>query len=313
VALLYKYLDPNGVRALQGMALFASDPTSFNDPFEVRPWFDQERHDHFARTHEQFHAQFGVQHSLLGSRSMVGISTELAASFSEQVNKRFRDGLSRRCRVLCLSRDPANVLMWGHYTSSYRGFVIGIDPAAEGFATGINPNGFDITYSADRSLNKLPLAYYQGTSVEHYDIWGNIVNHPDEPVQSDAGLIIPFSEYRRQVEQVERAALTTKARDWEYEKEVRFIYELPEHAGQLRIEGERCFVPVPPAALREIILGFRAPASLAEEVVRLLGTGTIGSPQLFFSECHPNRYEVARHEAKPQYLLDYYRVVRPSL
>jgi hypothetical protein len=61
--LLYKYVGPdntkNGaprpVRILQTMRLSATDPRTFNDPFEVRPWFDQERHDHYARSHESFY------------------------------------------------------------------------------------------------------------------------------------------------------------------------------------------------------------------------------------------------------------------
>jgi hypothetical protein len=127
VPLLYKYLDPAGIEALRTMTLVAADPALFNDPFEVRPCFDQERHDYFASTHEAFHAQFGFSHSLLGTGSMVGLPTENAVDFGEQINERFRRDLSRRFRVVCLSRDPSSVLMWGHYTKSHSGLVLGID------------------------------------------------------------------------------------------------------------------------------------------------------------------------------------------
>ena len=60
--LLYKYISPENVPGgpplpllvLQTMSLIATDPRSFNDPFEVRPWFDQERHDYASRTQESF-------------------------------------------------------------------------------------------------------------------------------------------------------------------------------------------------------------------------------------------------------------------
>jgi hypothetical protein len=60
--LLYKYLSPEKTKdgtplpllVLQTMRLSATDPRLFNDPFEVRPWFDQERHDHAARTQEAY-------------------------------------------------------------------------------------------------------------------------------------------------------------------------------------------------------------------------------------------------------------------
>ena len=129
--LLYKYLDPGGIEALRKMTLVAADPSLFNDPFEVRPCFDQERHDYFASTHEAFHAQFGFPHSLLGTSSMVGLPTENAVDFGEQINERFRRDLSRRFRVVCLSRDPSSVLMWGH---SYF-VVVSLAVAVPGFNT----------------------------------------------------------------------------------------------------------------------------------------------------------------------------------
>src|SRR5215831_16841922 len=109
LGILYKYLDPCGIKVLQTMTLRASDPSSFNDPFEVRPAFDQERHDYFAKTHEAFHAQLGTEHSLLGNQTMVELPAEDAIDFGEHLNRRFRHDLSKRFRVLCLSRDAANV------------------------------------------------------------------------------------------------------------------------------------------------------------------------------------------------------------
>ncbi len=295
------------------MTLVAADPALFNDPFEVRPCFDQERHDYFASTHEAFHAQFGFSHSLLGTGSMVGLPTENAVDFGEQINERFRRDLSRRFRVVCLSRDPSSVLMWGHYTKSHSGLVLGIDTSVPRYPSGLKPEGFEIQYPSDGSRIKLPLGYYRGISVEQYDLSGRVVNRPDELVQGDGGLLIPFSEYWRRVESASIALLSTKNLDWAYEKEVRFIYELPTQGNQLRIENGRCFLPIPPTALREVILGFRAPFTLTEEVVNLFKAGRLGNPLLFHAGCHPYRYEVQRHQDKPDYLLDYYKAARRRL
>jgi hypothetical protein len=317
VPLLYKYLNPDGIKALQTMTLLVSDPANFNDPFEVRPSFDQKRHDYFAKGHETFHARSGFGNSLLQGRSMVGVPVENVVGFGETIVKQFRDELSKRFRALCLCRDPHNTLMWGHYTkspdrTSYSGLVLGIDVSSENFSTGIKADGFEITYPSDHSRPKLPLACYRFPPVESYDSSGNIANSPDELVESESGILIPFSEYRRQVDEAAIALLTTKAAEWAYEKEVRFLYELPKHKTQLRIENGRHFVPIPPAALREVIVGFRASPDLAEEVVRLFRAGLIGNPQLFYSGCHPNQYEVQKHEATPDYLLDYYKIILPG-
>ena len=318
--LLYKYLAPDtGSKGeqllpapLRTMMLLASNPCTFNDPFEVRPYFDHERHDYFAQSHENFHESLGYKHSLLGNRSMVGIPTENAVGFSEHLNKRFRDDLGRRFRVLCLSRTSSSVLMWGHYTRSYGGVVIGVDTDHPAFPKGLKFEGFDIQYCSERTRTKLPLAFYQSSSVEVYDLRGNIVNSPDQLVESDGGLVIPFKEYRRRVEEATITALTTKAQDWCYEQEIRFLYELSGCQGQLALKDGLTLVPIPPEALREIIVGFRADARLVADLVQLYRDGKIGKPKLHYSTCHPNRYEVQAHETDDTYLLDYFQIVLPS-
>jgi len=320
--LLYKYLapatGPKGEQllpaSLRTMTFLASNPCTFNDPFEVRPYFDQECHDHFAQTHESFYQKvLGLKHSLLAGRSMVGLPTENAVGFGEELNKRFRDELGKRFRVLCLSKTFSSVLMWGHYTRSYGGFVIGVDTDHPAFPKGLKPEGFDIQYCPERTRTKLPLAFYRSPSVEEYDLLtGTLMNSPDQLVESDGRLLIPFREYRRRVEEAAIIALTTKAEDWRYEREIRFIYELPGHQGQLIRKDDLTLAPIPPDALREIIVGFRASAQLVADLVQLYRDGKIGKPKLDYSTCHPNRYEVQAHETDDKYLLDYFQIVLPS-
>lgn len=292
------------------MRLIAANPCGFNDPFEIRPWYDQERHDHAERTQEDFHSRFWGREQ---SRGLIGYPAELAAGFADHRHKRFRDEISRRFRVLCLSRTCGSVLMWSHYTRSHTGIVLGIETSADGFRAGLQGNGFDVDYRPDRSRIRLPLAYYQSPAVEHYDMRGHVINNPNEDVLSDAGLVIPFSEYRRQLECARIKSLTTKAEDWSYEKETRFIYDLPVQSDHLLVENERHFVSIPPTALREIIIGFRADVRLVERIVQLYREGRLGSPTLSYSECHPSRYEVLSHEADDQYLLDFFNHVRPNI
>ncbi len=310
--LLYKYLAPDisqdGKRLLPAplrtMTLKASDPRLFNDPFEVRPCFDQARHDHFAQTNEALHAIVGVKHSLLGSQSMVGLPTEDIVGLDDELNERFRSELGRRFRVLCLSRTRSNVLMWGHYTNSYRGFVIGVDTDHPDFPKGAKQAGFNIAYSPDRSRTRLPLAFYRSPTVELWDVTGQMVNHPEQPVETDGGLVIPFREYRRQVEDAFMTALTTKAQDWAYEQETRFVFAMPVHRDQLTWQNDVALVPLPPKALREIIVGFRADPGHVRALVDLYRDGKLGNPHLFSSRCHPHQYEVQTDLTDPEALLD---------
>jgi hypothetical protein len=98
-----------------------------------------------------------------------------------------------------------------------------------------------------------------------------------------------------------------------YEEAVRFIYDLDQPDRKVVCENGRHFVPIPPEALREIIVGFRANAELVREIVRLFQARKLGTPHLFFAGCHPNLYEVQAHETDDKYLLSYFEVVRPSL
>src|SRR5207249_1770062 len=126
------------------------------------------------------------------------------------------------------------------------GVVLGLDTSVAGFPTGMKDDGFDIHYTQDRSRTKLPLAYYRSPSVEEYDLLTRrILNNPNQPVESDGGLLIPFSEYRRQVDAAGVIALTTKAADWHYEQEVRFIHDLEQPDDKFVFEDGRHFAVIP--------------------------------------------------------------------
>lgn len=318
MAILYKYIEPTigpgnkpkPILVLESLRLIAANPCSFNDPFEVRPWYDQERHDHAERTNNDFHNHFWGREA---SSGLVGYPADLAADSAEHYHKRFRYEIGGRFRVLCLSRSASSVLMWSHYTNKHSGIVVGIETSDQDFRTGSKAEGYEVGYKPDRSKIRLPLAYYQKPSVERYDLAGNILNKTNEDVVSDAGLLIPFGLYRRQLEDAYMTALTTKAEDWRYEQESRFIYDLQTNSKHLVHENRCHFVSVPDSAISEIIIGFRSDFTLVQEIVNLYKDGRIGSPKLSYSECHPSRYEVLAHEADANYLLDYFKHVRPNI
>lgn len=316
--ILYKYLPPPTdddpvPLVLRTQTFLASDPRTFNDPFEVRPYFDQERHDYFAQGHEAFHgAASGAKNSLIKDQSMVGFPVENVVGYGDRLNRRFRDAIGERFRVLCLSGNPKSTIMWGHYTHTYQGAVIGIDVDDPAFGKGLRADGFSITYSLDRSVTKLPLAFYQFPPVEQYDgLTGKLVNAPTEPVVS-GGVTIFFYQYQQQLEEAYLRALSTKAEGWQYEEEVRFIYDLPTNSDQLRPNGNLALIPIPPSAIKEIIVGFNASIPMVERLVDLYSQGLFGEAKLHYTTCHPHRFEVQAQESDANYLLDYFRIILPA-
>lgn len=317
VRILYKYLPPPTDSdpvpfVLRTQTFAASDPRSFNNPFEVRPYFDQERHDCYAVGHESFHGTVsGSKHSLVAGQSMVGMPVENVVGFGDTLNQRFREEIGKRFRVVCLSANPKSTLMWGHYTYIYRGAVIGVDVDDAEFRTGLRSEGFPITYSHDRSITKLPLAFYQFPPVEKYLLTGEVANAPMEPVVS-SGVTIFFYQYRQQVEEAYLRCLRTKAESWQYEEEVRFIYELPTHFDELHQDGDKLRLPIPKSAIKEIIIGFNASIPMVEGIARLHAQGSLGDAKLHYTTCHPYLFEVQAHETDAKYLLDYFKIILPS-
>jgi len=117
---------------IETLRLKATRPNEFNDPFELAPgafgkltiadlekmyadaeWVahwdppllpddPDERHDALAK---------GVE--VLGTTAAEIMAEEL-------------DRISSTRAVICLSVDPASILMWSHYSENHRGFVVGI-------------------------------------------------------------------------------------------------------------------------------------------------------------------------------------------
>lgn len=237
---------------------------------------------------------------------------ENVVGFGDRLNRRFRDEIGKRFRVVCLSANRKSTVMWGHYTQTYRGAVIGIDVDDPAFAKRLRAEWFEINYSHDRSITKLPLAFYKFPPVEMYDgQTGQLVNDPMQIIES-GGMTIFFYQYQQQLEEAYLRALSTKADDWRYEKEVRFIYELPTHSNELRCDADITVVPIPKTAIKEIIVGFNATIPMVEQLTDLHGRGEFGDAQLFYTTCHPNLFEVQAQEAQTAYLLNYFKIILPA-
>jgi hypothetical protein len=242
---------------------------------------------------------------------MVGMPVENVVGFGDTLNQRFRQEIGKRFRVVCLSGNPRSTLMWGHYTHNYRGAVIGIDVEDPAFQPGLRSEGFSISYVQDRSTTKLPLAFYQFPPVERYNIKGEILNPATETIIS-GGVTLFFYQYQQQLEDAYLRCLSTKAESWRYEDEVRFIYELPTHSGQLQKDANGLVLPIPKSAIKEIIVGFNASIPMVEGIAALHEKGALGAAQLFYTSCHPYLFEVQPHDTNVKYLLDYFRIILPE-
>jgi hypothetical protein len=149
--ILYKYLSPeNAESVIMTGCLRFSQPSQFNDIFELRPHYENLNEASIIQTalvEENIRAETeGYFEELLA-----GVSPAMKEAFYEHANLEkavpiakefigdFLDGLSQvipkhifenldnLVGVLCLSEAPDSNVMWGQYGGEHRGVVFGFD------------------------------------------------------------------------------------------------------------------------------------------------------------------------------------------
>jgi hypothetical protein len=141
--LLYKYCDHRGIDVLGRLRLKVTPPNRFNDPFEFTPQMRNlsfeaascyVSNEHAMRQiypelirRAQFLGSFAAFRHEVGRRSPE-LTKALIGSFpqfAEAFRRGFVDMISKTLGVICLSSLCDDILMWGHYTNSHTGMVIG--------------------------------------------------------------------------------------------------------------------------------------------------------------------------------------------
>ena len=120
---LYKYVSAKtAIKILNGNIRF-TQPGAFNDPFELLPQFITPK-----TITEQ--VEYSLSVGCVGSRRKGilrnGIKEEdrYKGDFqARSIVKSLNDAIG----LLCLSRNPESLLMWGHYGDEYRGAIIEFD------------------------------------------------------------------------------------------------------------------------------------------------------------------------------------------
>jgi hypothetical protein len=113
-----------------GSQLWAGSPVSFNDPFDCYPIID------FRGSAEE--AQAWAFHAAKAQKLIGNDLDEAANQALEGLKKILQNPLEREALldwrknvvdfgVLSLTEDPDNMLMWGHYADSHRGYCLEFD------------------------------------------------------------------------------------------------------------------------------------------------------------------------------------------
>ena len=214
---------------LRDLKLHCSNPASFNDPWDCKPWFNQ-RSIEDPETLEKLLVFLrkqnpgGLDEKLLNiyenrirskHYERVTLITNLSEENIATINKR---------RIYCLTPHPDSTLMWSHYAENHKGICL--------------------EFGIDNPLVSLALEVLYP---EAYPVW---VPHEFE------------DDNDRAIEMI-----LTKAKPWSYENEFRIISLFDNQKdGPLRVDNG-CFT-LPRGALKSVIAGCDADYDAVKAIVR---------------------------------------------
>jgi hypothetical protein len=156
LSLIYKYVSLEGLsRILRSSTIRFTQPSAFNDPFELLPEIIVPAGTEEKRFELKF--DIGGTRAIPPSEEIVDIPDGYGSS--DAMSREIVQFLNKEIGILSLSRVRDSLLMWSHYGEQYTGAVVGFDSTHEFFA-----NQIDVEYRSTRPRRHVQ-TYLAGTPV----------------------------------------------------------------------------------------------------------------------------------------------------
>jgi hypothetical protein len=213
--------------------LHFSDPTTLNDPWDCRPWFDDEALEDPSSVEELIKWFFSFEPAspvtdgqIRATQHELRVNPDYRRGVLNAFSENFLNMIPGRWKLYCLTPVPDSTLMWSHYAENHRGICLefALDNPVFGSAQ-------EVSYRSS------------------YPRWA------------------PHSLMSRD----EPHVLLTKSDDWQYEHEYRIIglgegIARPPEVEPLILKGS--FLNLPKGALKAVIAGCQADYDRIVETVR---------------------------------------------
>lgn len=233
--ILCKYLDSAGcLDVIRNRRLSATDPTTFNDPFEIKPGIigEPDRDKTFRHLYDNLlpGLSSAIEKALPDFDDKIVsidhdaawkiIERDLKSDLMETIEKGL-ERASQSLRIICFCnpneiREGDDILLWSHYGDKHEGVRIFFETDDIKI---LSTNLFAVSYSSERA------------SID----------------------ITDPSELIKQADDACRRTFETKNESWEYEKEFRWVINLKE----CKQKGNRSYIPLESKAVRRIDFGCR--------------------------------------------------------
>lgn len=178
--------------------------------------------------------------------------------------------------IFSLSKNPFSILMWSHYSSDHKGFVVEFDTTHEFFKFDKNTFSNYIQYSD----NLIELSEIEKKSFNHDE--GNICNFPFK-------------------------VLLQKHSDWKYEQEFRVFKNIKNAKETISIDKNGFhqkvwldihLFEIPASAIKSIIIGANADETIEMKIKdKLINCKEYSHIRLFYSVLRKNIFEIVFKES----------------
>lgn len=122
----YKYLpfDEGSTKIISEGTIKFSSPLEFNDPFDCRPYLEPDSINELWETRPELYRS-ACQRAGLSPAQRIQERSKMTARLRREIESgNFERSLLQGVGVVCLSRTATNILMWSHYATFHRGFVV---------------------------------------------------------------------------------------------------------------------------------------------------------------------------------------------
>jgi hypothetical protein len=262
---IFKYIRPERIDVIENLEIRFTQPDALNDPFELRPHFDSLVAEadvlaNLPQTPVDLRPMVAEAYSMLSEEQRAMLPLDAATQWIEafmatddarEANAQglrlflqlMRDGaapiretiyrtFNDNVGILSFSEIPDHELMWSHYADTHKGLVLCFDEGHSFFNRRRSEN--------DEFYFVRKVHYSDGPATSLADIDGD-------------------------------ALLVTKGTKWSYEREWRMLVPLRDAKRSLTFGGDIVYLfAFPPEALKAIILGAHATATLEVSVRNLV-------------------------------------------
>lgn len=127
---IYKYVSIDGLKRILAGSIRLTQPSAFNDPFELLPEIVMPSGEPERQLNLQFDVRANRRDPTEGETEHVPDGWGSSDPTSRQIVQQLNGVIG----IFCMSRRNDSLLMWAHYANDYTGAVVEFDGAHEFFA-----------------------------------------------------------------------------------------------------------------------------------------------------------------------------------